>query len=123
MKSPENNNDVSKPAKFNLMFATSIGPTGNVQGYIINFIIFYDGGGRYLRPETAQGQFLNFKKLLEFSNEKLPFASAQIGRAFRNEISPRAGLLRVRFLLVDLYIFLGFLDGVENLQWRKLSIL
>jgi glycyl-tRNA synthetase len=51
---------------------------------------------RYLRPETAQGHFLNFQRLLEYSNNRLPFASAQIGRAFRNEISPRAGLLRVR---------------------------
>lgn len=50
----------------------------------------------YLRPETAQGMFLNFKKLLEFNNDRMPFASAQIGRSFRNEISPRSGLLRVR---------------------------
>jgi glycyl-tRNA synthetase len=51
----------------------------------------------YLRPETAQGQFVNFKKLLEFNADKMPFASAQIGRSFRNEISPRSGLLRVRY--------------------------
>lgn len=51
---------------------------------------------RYLRPETAQGHFLNFSRLLEFNNGRVPFASAQIGRSFRNEISPRAGLLRVR---------------------------
>lgn len=52
----------------------------------------------YLRPETAQGQFLVFKKLLDFNNDKMPFASAQIGRSFRNEISPRSGLLRVRYV-------------------------
>lgn len=50
----------------------------------------------YLRPETAQGIFLNFKRLLEFNQGKLPFAAAQIGNSFRNEISPRAGLIRVR---------------------------
>lgn len=50
----------------------------------------------YLRPETAQGHFLNFNRLLAFNNGQVPFASAQIGRSFRNEISPRAGLLRVR---------------------------
>ena len=50
----------------------------------------------FLRPETAQGIFVNFKRLLEFNNGKLPFAGAQIGKAFRNEISPRSGLLRVR---------------------------
>ena len=49
-----------------------------------------------MRPETAQGIFVNFKKLLDFNNGKLPFAGAQIGKAFRNEISPRSGLLRVR---------------------------
>lgn len=64
------------------MFGTPIGPTGQLKGF--------------LRPETAQGHFLNFKKLLEFNNERMPFASAQIGRSFRNEISPRSGLLRVR---------------------------
>ena len=51
---------------------------------------------RFLRPETAQGIFVNFKRLLEFNNGKLPFCAAQIGRAFRNEISPRSGLIRVR---------------------------
>ncbi|KAI0686445.1 glycyl-tRNA synthetase [Cytidiella melzeri] len=79
---PDTGNDVSDPQEFNLMFASSIGPTGQHPGY--------------LRPETAQGHFVNFSRLLEFNNGRLPFASAQIGRAFRNEISPRAGLLRVR---------------------------
>jgi len=49
-----------------------------------------------LRPETAQGIFVNFKRLLEFNQGKLPLAGAQIGDAFRNEISPRSGLIRVR---------------------------
>ena len=51
---------------------------------------------RYLRPETAQGIFVNFKRLLEFNGGRLPFGGAQIGAAFRNEISPRSGLIRVR---------------------------
>ena len=51
---------------------------------------------RFLRPETAQGMFVNFKRLLEFNAGRLPFAAAQIGNAFRNEISPRSGLIRVR---------------------------
>ncbi|CAL1711042.1 unnamed protein product [Somion occarium] len=79
---PDTDNEVSEPQPFNLMFASSIGPTGQHPGY--------------LRPETAQGHFMNFSRLLSFNNGKLPFASAQIGRSFRNEISPRAGLLRVR---------------------------
>ncbi|KAG0736897.1 hypothetical protein G6F57_009853 [Rhizopus arrhizus] len=82
IRSPETGNELSEPKEFNLMFESSIGPTGHLKGF--------------LRPETAQGQFLNFKKLLEFNNDKMPFASAQVGRSFRNEISPRSGLLRVR---------------------------
>ncbi|KAN0065268.1 Glycine--tRNA ligase 1, mitochondrial [Thecaphora frezii] len=82
IRAPESGNEVSQPIEFNLMFESSIGPTGQVKGY--------------LRPETAQGHFVNFQRLLEFNNGRVPFASAQIGKSFRNEISPRAGLLRVR---------------------------
>ncbi|KAF0028066.1 hypothetical protein F2P81_019153 [Scophthalmus maximus] len=82
VKSPTTGNDLTPPISFNLMFQTSIGPGGNMPGY--------------LRPETAQGIFLNFKRLLEFNQGKLPFAAAQIGNSFRNEISPRSGLIRVR---------------------------
>ncbi|KAF8504498.1 glycyl-tRNA synthetase [Russula emetica] len=82
IRNPDTENEVTEPQQFNLMFTSSIGPTGQHPGY--------------LRPETAQGHFLNFSRLLEFNNGRVPFASAQIGRSFRNEISPRAGLLRVR---------------------------
>lgn len=82
MKSPLTQNDLSEPMEFNLMFATQIGPTGLIKGF--------------LRPETAQGIFVNFKRLLEFNQGRLPFAAAQIGNSFRNEISPRSGLIRVR---------------------------
>ncbi|KAG8009487.1 Glycine--tRNA ligase [Nibea albiflora] len=82
VKSPSTGNDLTPPISFNLMFQTSIGPGGNTPGY--------------LRPETAQGMFLNFKRLLEFNQGKLPFGAAQIGNSFRNEISPRSGLIRVR---------------------------
>ncbi len=57
----------------------------------------------YLRPETAQGQFLNFKKLLDYNQGSMPFASASVGKSYRNEISPRSGLLRVReFLMAEI---------------------
>ncbi|XP_059618658.1 glycine--tRNA ligase [Phlebotomus argentipes] len=82
MKSPTTGNDLTEPIEFNLMFGTQIGPTGLIKGF--------------LRPETAQGIFVNFKRLLEFNQGRLPFAAAQIGNAFRNEISPRSGLIRVR---------------------------
>ena len=64
------------------MFASQIGPTGQHKGF--------------LRPETAQGIFVNFRKLIEYNNDRMPFAAAQIGLGFRNEINPRQGLLRVR---------------------------
>ncbi|KAM0674418.1 hypothetical protein GVAV_002031 [Gurleya vavrai] len=78
----EANNAVGNCKHFNLMFETIIGPKSTSTAY--------------LRPETAQGQFVNFKKLYELNNGKLPFASACFGKVFRNEISPRSGLLRVR---------------------------
>ena len=83
-KSPITGNELTEPMAFNLMFPTQIGPTGDLKGF--------------LRPETAQGIFVNFKRLLEFNQGRLPFAAAQIGAGFRNEISPRQGLIRVRFV-------------------------
>lgn len=82
VKAPATDNELTEPFPFNLMFTTTIGPQGHLTGY--------------LRPETAQGIFVNFPKLLQFNNSQLPFAGAQIGLAYRNEISPRGGLLRVR---------------------------
>jgi glycyl-tRNA synthetase len=88
IRAPESDNEVSEPVEFNLMFDTQIGPTGQIKGY--------------LRPETAQGHFVNFGRLLDFNNGKVPFASAHVGKSFRNEISPRAGLLRVReFIMAE----------------------
>ncbi|MAG15798.1 glycine--tRNA ligase [Candidatus Woesearchaeota archaeon] len=76
-------NDVKAPQPFNLMFETNVGPseTKNIA---------------YLRPETAQVIFTNFKLVQENARMKLPFGIAQIGRAFRNEISPRDFLFRCR---------------------------
>ncbi|XP_071927314.1 glycine--tRNA ligase, mitochondrial 1-like [Coffea arabica] len=89
---PDTKNHLSDPYPFNLMFQTSIGPSGLSPGY--------------MRPETAQGIFVNFKDLYYYNGNKLPFAAAQIGQAFRNEISPRQGLLRVReFTLAEIEHF------------------
>ena len=82
VRAPETGNALSRPYAFNLMFKTSIGPRGDQVGY--------------LRPETAQGIFVNFRDLLYYNGNRLPFAAAQIGQSYRNEISPKAGLLRVR---------------------------
>ncbi|KAF2288373.1 hypothetical protein GH714_007165 [Hevea brasiliensis] len=89
---PDTKNPLSDPYPFNLMFQTSIGPSGLLPGY--------------MRPETAQGIFVNFKDLYYYNGNKLPFAAAQIGQAFTNEISPRQGLLRVReFTLAEIEHF------------------
>lgn len=79
---------------FNLMFKTSIGPEGTAVGF--------------LRPETAQGLFVNFRRLLDLNAQKMPFAAAQIGLGFRNEIAPRSGLLRVReFCMAEIEHFVN----------------
>ncbi len=67
---------------FNLMFQTTIGPGSQRKGY--------------LRPETAQGIFVDFGRLLRFYRDKLPFGTVQIGKSYRNEISPRQGMIRLR---------------------------
>ncbi|CAO1631203.1 unnamed protein product [Parajaminaea phylloscopi] len=97
IRAPETGNEISEPIQFNLMFETQIGPAGGSKGY--------------LRPETAQGHFVNFSRLLEFNNGRVPFASAHIGKSFRNEISPRAGLLRVReFTMAEVEHFVDPLE-------------
>ncbi|XP_041012670.1 glycine--tRNA ligase, mitochondrial 1-like [Juglans microcarpa x Juglans regia] len=101
---PDTKNPLSDPYPFNLMFQTSIGPSGLSPGY--------------MRPETAQGIFVNFKDLYYYNGNKLPFAAAQIGQAFRNEISPRQGLLRVReFTLAEIEHFVD----PENKSHPKFS--
>ncbi|MFD1685149.1 glycine--tRNA ligase [Halobellus litoreus] len=67
---------------FNLMFETNIGPGSSTPGY--------------LRPETAQGIFVEFPRIKEYARNSLPFGATQIGRAYRNEISPRKSIVRTR---------------------------
>ncbi|MEM5867147.1 MAG: glycine--tRNA ligase [Candidatus Aenigmatarchaeota archaeon] len=74
--------ELSEVKIFNLMFSTNIGPAS--------------GNTAYLRPETAQGIFINFKNILASTRTKLPFGVAQVGKSYRNEISPRQWLLRMR---------------------------
>lgn len=106
MKAPATSNDLTEPVEFNLMFSTSIGPTGLVKSF--------------LRPETAQGIFVNFKRLLEANQGKLPFGVAQIGKSFRNEISPRGGLVRMReFTMAEIEYFV---DPKEKKHVRYPSI-
>jgi glycyl-tRNA synthetase len=76
--------DLTEPRAFNLMFETTVGPVKE------------EGSTVYLRPETAQGIFLNFKHYLQFSRKKPPFGIAQIGKSFRNEITPGNFIFRTR---------------------------
>jgi glycyl-tRNA synthetase len=76
--------DLTAARDFNLMFETTVGP------------VTEEGSTVYLRPETAQGIFLNFKNYLQFSRKKPPFGIAQIGKSFRNEITPERFIFRTR---------------------------
>lgn len=76
--------NLTEPRAFNMMFKTRIGPVEDQDVFA------------YLRPETAQGIFSNFKNIIDSSSQKLPFGVAQIGKAFRNEITPRNFIFRVR---------------------------
>jgi glycyl-tRNA synthetase, dimeric type len=81
---PECGGELSEPRQFNLMFETYVGPVQD------------EGSKVYLRPETAQGIFINFKNVLQFSRKKPPFGIAQIGKSFRNEITPGNFIFRTR---------------------------
>jgi glycyl-tRNA synthetase len=76
--------DLTEARDFNLMFETTIGPVKE------------SGARAYLRPETAQGIFINFKNVLQFSRKKPPFGIAQVGKSFRNEITPGNFIFRTR---------------------------
>ncbi len=76
--------DLTQAREFNLMFRTTMGPVEE------------SGAEVYLRPETAQGIFVNFKNVLQFSRKKPPFGIAQVGKSFRNEITPGNFIFRTR---------------------------
>ena len=97
--------DLTEPRQFNLMFKTNIGPVDDGESYA------------YLRPETAQQIFTNFKNITDSTSRKLPFGIAQIGKAFRNEITPRNFIFRVReFEQMELEFFV--LPG-EDEKWHE----
>ncbi len=101
IKSPDNNN-LSEVKSFNMMFETSIGA------------VFSEENKSYLRPETAQGIFANFKNVYDSMHPKLPFGIAQIGKAFRNEISPRDFIFRAReFEQMEIEYF------VRESEWKE----
>ncbi|OGG87830.1 glycine--tRNA ligase [Candidatus Kaiserbacteria bacterium RIFOXYD1_FULL_42_15] len=101
IKSPQGN-PLSPARQFNMMFETSVGATAGLDSTV------------YLRPETAQGIFVNFKNVVDSMSPKIPFGIAQIGKAFRNEIAPREWLFRVReFEQMEIEYF------VRESEWEK----
>ena len=97
--------DLTDARPFNLMFKTSVGPVEDGSSFA------------YLRPETAQSMFTNFKNVLDSTTAKLPFGIAQIGKAFRNEITPRNFIFRVReFEQMELEFFVE--PGTDE-EWHE----
>ena len=97
--------DLTEPRQFNLMFKTNVGPIEDGSSF------------GYLRPETAQSIFTNFKNVVDSSSKSLPFGIAQIGKAFRNEITPRNFIFRVReFEQMELEFFV---EPGSDEDWHK----
>ena len=98
-----------EPRRFNLMFKTNAGPLED------------ENSAAYLRPETAQGMFTNYKNIIDSFYPDLPFGLAQVGRNFRNEISPRDFIFRSReFEIMEFEYFIDPKDWEKNFEkWRK----
>ncbi|MFL6538757.1 MAG: glycine--tRNA ligase, partial [Chthoniobacterales bacterium] len=100
--------DLTEPRPFNLMFSTQVGASADPDSVA------------YLRPETAQSIFVQFKNVLDTSRKKLPFGIAQIGKAFRNEINPRNFTFRSReFEQMELEYFCRPEQGMALLEYWK----
>src|SRR5438105_8503675 len=101
---PENGSLLTEPRKFNLMLKTYVGPIESPENVA------------YLRPETAQAIFVQFKNVLEVSRQKVPFGICQIGKAFRNEINPRNFTFRSReFEQMELEFFIRPDEVIQKL--------
>jgi glycyl-tRNA synthetase len=95
--------ELTEPRQFNLMLKTFLGPVEDAAAVT------------YLRPETAQGMFVNFENVVQSMRRKLPFGIAQVGRSFRNEITPGNFIFRTReFEQMELEFFVNPLDTVEG---------
>ena len=104
---PENGSLLTDPRPFNLMLKTYVGPVESADNL------------SYLRPETAQAIFAQFKNVLEVSRQKVPFGIAQMGKAFRNEINPRNFTFRSReFEQMELEFFIRPDEAVEAIYGR-----
>jgi glycyl-tRNA synthetase len=109
LRCPECGGELSEPRNFNLMFETYMGPV-------------QDAASRaFLRPETAQGIFVNFKNVLQFARKKPPFGIAQVGKAFRNEITPGNFVFRTReFEQMEIEYFVAPAEAAEwHSRWME----
>ncbi len=111
IKSPDGN-DLGSPAEFNMMFKTHVGPVED------------SDSTAYLRPETAQGMFTNFKNIVDSFYPDLPFGVGQIGKSFRNEISPGNFIFRLRELeIMELEYFVDPANWEGSFEeWREFSL-
>ena len=104
-KTEDRRHEFTEARDFNLMFETTVGPVKDT------------GSIAYLRPETAQGIFINFKNVLQFSRKKPPFGIAQTGKSFRNEITPGNFIFRTReFEQMEMEFFV---PPAEAQQWYE----
>ncbi|MBR1604831.1 MAG: glycine--tRNA ligase [Alphaproteobacteria bacterium] len=104
--------DLTEPRPFNLMFKTQVGPVES------------DENLAYLRPETAQAIFTQFKNVVDSTSRKLPFGIAQIGKSFRNEITPRNFIFRVREFEqaeLEFFVYPGE-DEKWHEQWKEARV-
>ncbi len=111
IKSPDGN-ELGAPAQFNMMFKTHVGPVEDEESVA------------YLRPETAQGMFTNFKNVVDSFYPDLPFGLAQIGKSFRNEISPGNFIFRLRELeIMEFEYFIDPKNWEEIFEkWREAQV-
>jgi glycyl-tRNA synthetase len=109
LRCPVDGGPLTPPRRFNLMFKTFMGPLEDEAAVV------------YLRPETAQGAYVNFKNVLETSRKKIPFGIAQIGKAFRNEITPGNFVFRTReFEQMEMQYFVRPESAPEHFEaWRE----
>ncbi len=108
IKCPNCGGNLTKPREFNLMFKTNVGPV--------------EGNYAYLRPETAQNIFINFRRIAHSMRAKLPFGIAQVGRSYRNEISPRNFLIRMReFEQLELEMFVHPDEINKHPRWDEVE--
>ena len=108
---PENGSLLTEPRPFNLMLQTYVGPIQSPENIA------------YLRPETAQAIFAQFKNVLETSRQKVPFGIAQVGKAFRNEVTPRNFTFRSReFEQMELEFFIKPDEAIEAICGRVATV-